>query len=216
MEWTENSIQVKNSRVIYNKGADIKIDAIKSIKLLNKGKEGDTYLKHIISNYENLSEYTIFIQGCLYDTQTKKWHTPLVDIEWIIDNIDQIKGTKIRYIGLNKSRGDSGWGCICNFDDKFEIYKKRQLKDNFIITKTTFPHLFPENHTDILCNYCGMFCVSKEAILLHPKDFYEKLDDILINNPDYGYCLERLWKHIFDPWCHKITIEYVKKKLEKL
>ena len=212
LKWTEESIKVKNTRVIYNKGDDIKTDNIESVRLTNKGREGDTYLKHIISNYDNLSIYTIFLQGELYDNHTKNWHTPLVDIEWVIENIGQLKEAKIRYIGLNKSRGDSGWGRICNFDDKFEIYKKRQLKDNLEITQNAFPHLFSEKHMDILCNYCGMFCVSKEAILFHPKKFYEELDDILLKNPDYGYCLERLWKHIFDPRCKDIiNIEYVKK-----
>ena len=54
--------KVKNKKItIYNKGIDnIKY---KSIKLENIGRESHTYLTHIIENYDNLSDITIFSQG---------------------------------------------------------------------------------------------------------------------------------------------------------
>jgi len=54
--------KVKNKKItIYNKGIDnIKY---KSIKLENIGRESHTYLTHIIENYDNLSDTTIFSQG---------------------------------------------------------------------------------------------------------------------------------------------------------
>lgn len=38
------------------------------IFLKNVGREGHAYYKHIYDNYENLSYYTIFLQGNPFDT----------------------------------------------------------------------------------------------------------------------------------------------------
>jgi hypothetical protein len=58
-----------NIVTIYNKGLD-DLDYIpqnKIIKCENVGKEGGTYVKHIIDNYDNLDNYTAFIQGEIHD-----------------------------------------------------------------------------------------------------------------------------------------------------
>jgi len=54
--------KIKNKKItIYNKGKD---DINKeSIKLPNIGRESHTYLTHIIRNYNNLADITIFSQG---------------------------------------------------------------------------------------------------------------------------------------------------------
>jgi hypothetical protein len=49
--------------VIYNKGTDLELSFSNVVKLENVGREGDTYLNHIIRNYSNLSKKTIFMQG---------------------------------------------------------------------------------------------------------------------------------------------------------
>jgi hypothetical protein len=59
LSWTKklpNSIKI----TIYNKGNDIDYPCI---KLPNVGRESHTYLYHIIENYNNLADQTIFCQG---------------------------------------------------------------------------------------------------------------------------------------------------------
>ena len=51
-----------NDIIIYNKGPTLS-SKHKVIDLPNNGREGGTYLDHIINNYNNLHDYTIFIQG---------------------------------------------------------------------------------------------------------------------------------------------------------
>ena len=49
--------------VIYNKGNDDIDNIYKNvIKLINIGREGHTYLYHIINNYDNLAHKTFFMQ----------------------------------------------------------------------------------------------------------------------------------------------------------
>ena len=55
----------KYNFIVYNKsGNELKHNKENLIQkyLPNVGHESDTYLNHIIDNYDNLSEYTIFIQ----------------------------------------------------------------------------------------------------------------------------------------------------------
>jgi hypothetical protein len=51
--------------IIYNKGEKLNIN--NEIILQNVGRESETYLQHIIKNYDNLSDITIFTQGNISD-----------------------------------------------------------------------------------------------------------------------------------------------------
>ena len=58
----------KNITLIYNKGNnDILLSKFDTIQLPNIGRESHTYLYHIVQNYENLAEKTIFFQGKIND-----------------------------------------------------------------------------------------------------------------------------------------------------
>ena len=62
VEWTKQFLNV----IIYNKGIPLK-DNFNEILLNNVGREGHTYYKHIYDNYDNLTDYTIFLQGNPFD-----------------------------------------------------------------------------------------------------------------------------------------------------
>jgi hypothetical protein len=56
--------KVKNKIItVYNKGEDNINKKFKAIPLPNIGRESHTYLTHIINNYDNLADLTIFSQG---------------------------------------------------------------------------------------------------------------------------------------------------------
>ena len=48
--------------IIYDKSNSYENTGLEIKKIKNEGREGETYLRHIIENYDNLSEYTLFIQ----------------------------------------------------------------------------------------------------------------------------------------------------------
>jgi hypothetical protein len=79
ISWTK---QFKNV-IIYIKGKPIEGD-YKLIRLPNVGREGHTYYKHICDNYDNLDDYTVFLQGNPFD------HSPdlVKDLSKYIDAID--------------------------------------------------------------------------------------------------------------------------------
>lgn len=59
LKWTKQYSNV----IIYNKGGKLNDDEYKYISLKNVGREGHTYYTHIYENYDNLTDYVIFLQG---------------------------------------------------------------------------------------------------------------------------------------------------------
>jgi len=62
MDWLK---RIDFETLVYNKG----IDDIPHpyVKLRNVGHEADTYMHHIVANYHNLSDITVFCQGNPFD-----------------------------------------------------------------------------------------------------------------------------------------------------
>ncbi len=94
--------QFKDYVKIYNKGPDdIPSDFPKSsIKnLTNVGREGGTYVTHIVENYNKLADYTMFIQGDPID------HCSLNSEEFTVksisDTIHEPKTYKFKYMSIH-------------------------------------------------------------------------------------------------------------------
>jgi hypothetical protein len=62
VEWTKQFENV----LICNKGHKLD-NSYNEVFLNNVGREGHTYYKYICDNYDNLADYTIFLQGRPFD-----------------------------------------------------------------------------------------------------------------------------------------------------
>jgi len=91
LEWTK----LLSNVIIYNKGTPyapplsdeldgVNVQRCNQILLSNVGREGHTYYKHICDNYDNLADYTFFLQGYPFD------HSPNIipNINKYINNAD--------------------------------------------------------------------------------------------------------------------------------
>lgn len=69
VEWTKQFVNMNGINVIiYNKGDENENDKENNmIQLPNVGRDGHTYYKHIHDNYDNLEDYTVFLQGNPFD-----------------------------------------------------------------------------------------------------------------------------------------------------
>jgi hypothetical protein len=175
IDWT---IQFPNV-LIYNKGLKLNIE--NEILLDNFGREGHTYYKYIYDNYENLEDYTIFLQGNPFD------HAPN-----IINNL---------YYYLTK----------LELDINFEFLSEKIITTTFNLESlihgpcynihNTFKKIFNIDKSNFQFNFGAgaQFIVSKEAILKNSKDFYLNIIKILEKDisPDEGYDIERFHKLIF-------------------
>ena len=184
--------EVKDLCIIYDKSPSDEVNSsYNTIKLDNNlGREADTYLRHILLNYPNFPDFTVFTQGNINDHVN--------DIHMFIKKLQNIENGSTSlvesYIGLNELRGDNGWGKIKNFQD--QTHWGLPLEEWWYRLFNTEP----EDNT-IVCNYCAIFLVSKENILHHSKEFYQTIHNWVMDKDQHlvsAYVLERLWKSIFD------------------
>ena len=173
IDWT-NGI---SDCVIYNKGPATPTSIHPVISLPNVGREGHTYLYHIIQNYDQLDDHTCFLQGHPFD------HTP--DLEKRLQMFDHSLSFNVlsnRVYAIN----------LCYDPTDFSLHRLLidTYKRVFAVSKTSHEFTFGAG---------AQFIVSREAIRSRPKSFYENLLQIMDYsvNPPEGFALERFWTIIF-------------------
>jgi Protein of unknown function (DUF3431) len=181
LSWT-NSLK---KCIIYNKSDSIPESTHPVISLPNIGKEGHTYLHHIITHYDHLDDYTIFLQGNPFN------HSSSLEIT-------------LKYLEKNIYQN--------NFYIPFQYISehiiKSSIKENdeyrmslcyyILFGPISYQHMI-ENNLPFVFGTGSQFIVSKKNILSRPKSFYEKIIKLLDydSNPLENYAIERFWNMIF-------------------
>ena len=164
--------------IIYNKGTPLPYDFNQKY-LINVGREGHTYYKHIYDNYDNLADYTIFLQGNPFD------HSPNIisNLNKYINNTDlsidfEFLSERVLDCNLSGCRHHHGLPLINVYE---KIFGERKT------------------HMEFKFGAGAQFIVSKKKILQRPKEFYLKIVEMLENekNPTEGFVIERFHKLIF-------------------
>lgn len=179
------------SVIIYNKGEElINIDMrFKVINLPNLGRETQTYLYHIYTEYNELKDITIFIQGNIDD------HIDMNPYEYVntyLYNSCIIHGVSQNYI-LYKDEDPTN-----HYEFRIKNYKNCELdeyKFNFGDFFTT--HINP-NFPQNLCFYKNaIFAMSRKAILSRPRYFYHVLCNLNFSkNGELAHFMEHSWFYI--------------------
>jgi hypothetical protein len=201
----------KYSQIVYDKGCkykDVTMYALNTMRnwtyLENIGRESHTYLHHIIENYDNLADITIFLPGsCL--SELKKWQTE--------KTFEFVEKTQTSVFISSEFVGDIknhlyNW-CIDDYDgivkENLQDNKKSVMKNKITTANIRpfgkwFEYEFGDLHTHVIC-YRGIFALSREHIRHHSKKHYQELIKYLQGspNPEYGHYFERAWLAIFYP-----------------
>lgn len=171
LEWAKELQNV----IVYNKGAPLKNPLWNEFFLENVGREGHTYYKYIYDNYDNLDDYTMFLQGNPFD------HSPnlLKNIGSLTYNFDfKFISEKVLPCNLSGCRYHIGLPLV-------KVYKQ----------------LFDSDTKDLKFEFGAgaQFIVSKETIHRRPREFYLKIVKLLEHsiNPIEGFVIERFHKLIF-------------------
>jgi hypothetical protein len=177
VEWSKQFTNV----IIYNKGNNLD-NSYNQVCLNNVGREGHTYYKYICDNYENLAEYTIFLQGRPFD------HSPN-----IISNLTKYFNNKelnIDFEFLSEQIHHSSLNLECS-----RYWKCKNIHKNW---KRIFG-MNVENNQECIFGAGAQFIVSKKNILKNKKEFYENIVKMLeyTIDPLEGYDIERFHKYIF-------------------
>lgn len=203
--------------IVYNKGNNdnfYKINVKRIINIKNVGKNDHTYLYHIIENYDNLSNITIFFPGSL-NLNYKKTKAII-----ILNNIIKSNMSSAYFVGDYHP----------NIKEAFNNFKldnwKTSDKQNFSLNNESvlqkskirpygnwYTHFFG-NTIAQWTTMCGIFSIDKRDIIQHPIDRYKALLETVNthSNPEAGHYIERSWGVIFYPLTYTNKVLYNSKK----
>jgi hypothetical protein len=177
VDWVKH---IKHKVTIYDKS---ETPIPNSIHLENKGREGETFLYHIVNHYENLDDVTVFLQGNPFEhlQNLVGWRSELTDFEKLIvlgkmnnEIDDQSEFATFYQVLYNVPNGT-------NHQDTTYYCKKYYNSDYFFFT------ISPG----------GQYIVPKRYILSRPLEFWKSLHQAMYNNELDGYAQEQLWYFAF-------------------
>lgn len=203
LKWINDDPYSKYQNIIYNKSDNnnfSKSDKTReTVSLPNVGRCDHTYLHHIIKNYDNLANITVFLPGSLNMENKKDKSTRLLRE---IENNKQNVFLSSKYRNVQEELYDfqlDGWKAS---DEKNAILNPENKLDRAKIRP--FGKWFSDKFKDLKIehvSYYGIFSVDKKEILQHPKSHYEELikDLETSSNPEAGHFFERAWGAVFHP-----------------
>ena len=209
MRWCEDA-PADVDVVVYNKGADDPPGLrgrARVVPLANRGREGRTWLDHILRHYDELADWTYFAQGEPHQPPAEylaRLDVPYTDTtsltrEYLpdfppdrmkaLDLVADRDGFKIRYGRAVHQGGREPW------------HNEAWLRD-------LWPHFFacpaPEPLTEWIYAYCAMLAVPRHRITARPRAFWEFCHDTIARpehqaeqTPGSGYAFELIWCYLF-------------------
>jgi hypothetical protein len=175
---------VADLATIYSKG-DYSGSFPKQFHLPNIGRESHTYLYHIVNNYDNLADVTLFIQGQVEDHLAL---SPELFVAYSKHGLKQF----------------DAWSGIVHVKKWKEDQDSGAMRSATESPATFWMNVFGTQHPkEITFSWAALFAVRKEAVKQRPKEFYERLlrmfEEINHENPEEGHYMERFWLNIFVP-----------------
>ena len=215
LNWT-NNLKSEYILYIYNKGNDFKNSSNRNIlKLPNVGRESHTWIYHIYTNYENLSEKIIFLQGriddlgCMAFKDLMKYEIGLEKELFCVSRLGLLTPFHWKNDNLSIPK-----------DVRYKLgWEKGDIAKNNLGFRKFSEMFFPEIPVFVPTSYGGCFAVRKEAVHQYPKSFYLKLMNLLDQHehPIEAHYLERLWCYMFsnNRFLYRSLLDVVKTKLER-
>jgi hypothetical protein len=211
LEWLKEEPFNQYPVIVYNKGPNQDFyhapNIQKIIPVKNVGRDAHTILYHIIENYDNLADVTVFLPGSVQmEHKIQKAKEQVIECakynNTVIISKQYINAPNYHPNGIQKELND------------FQI-------DDYVSTDTKNKDLNPENKLlpaeirpfgkwhatrfpNIQTNYISYNCIigiGKKHILQHPKSYYENLIRELSthSSPEVVHYYERAWFSIFTP-----------------
>jgi hypothetical protein len=191
IDWLNSEI---SNCIIYNKGD--KLDINNEIFLENVGRESETYLHYIITNYSNLPDVVVFTQARISDHKGSDDVNYLLNIKNEALQHNKSKNFNIHLEGTNR-HSNKTW----NLRQDGYFLKDNYKNNNPITFVEWFKNNIDINYPDPIYIYWNaIFAVKKENIINKPIEYYKKL--ILEvkhhSNSTEAHFLERSWYYIFN------------------
>ena len=191
---------VKDLCTVYSKGGPKNAPSFPYTPLPNIGREGHTYLYHIVEHYNSLPDVTIFLQGNIDDHVT-------MDIKEIVDLSRKTPPGEVTTFSFRELELFDLWDGI-----PWELYpswKKWSSMERVDAAKTPAQYwrqFFGKEVPESIGFQPGaIFATRRETIQQYPLELYREmlhelfLGDMAHINPETGHHLERFWLAMWDP-----------------
>lgn len=189
IDWLDNISKIDSIKkiFIYEKFFDAPESTLNSnkirISLPNLGRESNTYLHHIVENYDKLNDFTVFLQG---DPSPHSHHL-YQRLSFISKELNSIYPLS-----------------SIETEDENHRYRYHESHPHGLYLSYFMDLLFDitlDINQTVEVSYGAQFCVPKHIILSRPLDFYKYLLKIVSRKPNgiEPYIFERLWLYIFNP-----------------
>ena len=203
IDWLDDPPFNKYRIKCYNKGDNIPSCPEKKcniIPLPNIGRCDHTFLHHIINNYDNLANITVFLPASCLDHHKIKTTYKLM---YLVDTTQSTVFLGKPYDNVREQLGRF----FVNKHIATNIVNQQANPETQLLPCPIRPFgrwydaMFGDIITKVVC-YFGVFAVTKEHILQHPKEHYEKLIKFVDthSNPEAGHYMERSWGAVFYPY----------------
>lgn len=203
IDWIDNPPFNKYRVKCYNKGDNLPNcpeQKCKITPLPNIGRCDHTFLYHIINNYDNLANLTVFLPASCLDYHKIKTTYKLMYL------VDKTQTTVLLGKPYNNVREELGRLFINKHVATNEVNKNANPEEQLLPCPIRpfgrwYDAMFNDVVAKVVC-YFGVFAIAKEHILQHPKSHYEKLIKFVDNhsNPEAGHYMERAWAAVFAPY----------------
>jgi hypothetical protein len=182
-KYNENVDWIKNIRhpvVVYDKSDT---PMIGSIPLKNVGREGETFLRHIVNNYDKLDDVTVFLQGNPFEhlNYLVGWRTVLTHDE--------------KQKVINKINNDISSNSI--FSSFYCVLHNVPNGTNGANAKEDCIKYFNEKREYFTVSMGAQYIVPKENILSTPLFVWKKMHEDIYYGILNGYSMEILWYFSF-------------------
>ena len=197
-----------NKIYVYNKGSggeDCPLSPTVYEKLENVGRCDHTYIYHIIKNYDNLADVTIFAKGSVICPMRGMQREPAKfskTVERAFETGNSVFTGKHYPPSLEESMGDF---TMATYISHCGVNKDSTTKPAlFPATPSPYKEWYKARFPGIKedrASFAGIFAVSKAHIHNRKKASYEPfLKELAVDsNPEAGHFMERSWYALFHP-----------------
>jgi hypothetical protein len=209
LEWINQEPFNRHPIIVYNKSDNenfSKNNVKKIVNLPNVGRETHSYLYHIIENYDNLSDITIFLPG------SADFHNKFDRSKNLVTTVENTNKTVFSCAKDEKFIENNYNFQIDDYLSTDENNKKINNDSSMKISDIRpfgkwYESIFPNEKNDCI-SWGSIIAVSKENILQKPKSYYENIIKELNthHNPETGHYMERSWYAVFYPYTDAIFI----------
>ena len=213
--------------IVYTKGRGTDLVTLKEttaadevFQLPNVGREGSTYLHHLLNTYDDPPPFTMFTQAIIKKGQYLSGEIEGEHVaklkDWIYDKLSEKFTSDIGFMSLDRKHDICHCGHCTDMgrDDFYPLWP--QL---YVMLEGTVCQELEGN----VLSFNGHFIVSRKRILSRPKSIYEYLKELIDapqdhwlhaepepkwfekdkgkstpDDPKFGHTLERLWHVIFN------------------